>query len=111
MVAVSLLIAAWAAFVLAVVAGCLVPADCLPSRLSGDKLLHLASYALLALPVATVASSWEQAAAGAVILLVTGLAVEIAQHFVPGRSFCVRDLLANAAGVAIGTGIGLGVTP
>ena len=108
--AAPLLISAWSAFALAVVAGCLVPADRLPDRLPNDKLLHLASYALLALPVATVASTWEQAAAGAVILLVTGLAVEIAQHFVPGQSFCVRDLLANAAGVAIGTGIGLGVT-
>ena len=108
--AVSLLIAAWAAFAPAVVAGCLVPAAWLPAWLPNDKLLHLASYALLALPVAAVASTWEQAAAGAVILLVTGLAVEIAQHFVPGQSFCVRDLLANAAGVAIGTGIGLGVT-
>ncbi len=109
--AAPVLIAAWSALALAVVAGCLVPADRLPDRLPNDKLLHLVSYAVLALPVATVASTWEQAAAGAVILLVTGLAVEIAQHFVPGRSFCVRDLLANAAGVAIGTGIGLGVTP
>ena len=108
--AAPVLIAAWSALALAVVAGCLVPADRLPDRLPNDKLLHLASYALLALPVAAVASTWEQAATGAVILLVTGLAVEIAQHFVPGRSFCVRDLLANAAGVAIGTGIGLGVT-
>ena len=106
----AVLIAAWAAFALAVVAGCLVPADRLPSRLSSDKLLYLFSYALLALPVATVASTWEQAAAGAVILLVTGLAVEIAQHFVPGRSFCVRDLIANATGVLVGTGIGLAVT-
>ena len=108
--AAPVLIAAWSALALAVVAGCLVPADRLPDRLPNDKLLHLFSYAVLALPVATVASTWEQAATGAVILLVTGLAVEIAQHFVPGRSFCVRDLLANAAGVAIGTGIGLGVT-
>jgi VanZ family protein len=108
-VAAPVLIVAWCAFALSVVAGCLVPAEWLPAWLPNDKLLHLLSYVLLALPVAAVASTWEQAAAGAVILLVTGLAVEIAQHFVPGRSFCVRDLIANAAGVLIGTVIGLSV--
>jgi VanZ family protein len=43
---------------------------------------------------------------GALILLLPSLAIEIAQHLVPGRSFCARDLIVNAAGVLIGTTIG-----
>ncbi|WP_158047558.1 VanZ family protein [Skermanella pratensis] len=105
-----LLIAAWCAFALAVTAGCLVPADRLPARLPNDKLLHLLSYAALGLPVAALASTSGQAAAGVAALLLAGLAIEVAQHFVPGRSFCVRDLAANAAGVLIGTLAGLPVT-
>ena len=107
---VPVLIAGWCAFALAVVVGCLVPANRLPARLPNDKLLHFVSYAVLALPIAAVASTWAQNAAGAVILLSAGLAIEIAQHFVPGRSFCMRDMAANAAGVLIGTLIGLAVT-
>jgi VanZ family protein len=97
-VAAPVLIAVWSAFALSVVAGCLVPAAWLPAWLPNDKLLYLVSYALLALPVAALASTWQQTAAGAVILLLAGLAVEIAQHFIPRRSFCKRDLLANAGG-------------
>lgn len=104
---VPVLIAGWCAFALAVMVGCLVPADRLPAWLPNDKLLHLICYAALAVPVAAVASTWTQNAAGAVILLSAGLAIEIAQHFVPGRSFCMRDMVANAAGVLIGTLIGL----
>jgi VanZ family protein len=107
---VSLMIAAWCAFALAVTAGCLVPADRLPARLPNDKLLHLLSYAALALPVAALPSTIGQTAAGAVALLLAGLLIEITQHFVPGRSFCIRDLIANAAGVSIGTVVGLLVT-
>ena len=104
------LIAAWCVFALAVVVGCLVPGDRLPAWLPNDKLLHFVSYAVLALPVAAVTSTWEQNAAGAVILLSAGLAIEIVQHFVPGRSFCMRDMAANAAGVLIGMVTGLAVT-
>jgi VanZ family protein len=49
----------------------------------------------------------QASTAGAVILLLAGLAIEIAQHFVPGRSFCIRDTAANAAGVLTGTVTGL----
>jgi VanZ family protein len=102
-----ILIAGWSALALAVVVGCLVPADRLPRHLPNDKLLHLLSYAALALPVTTVASSSQHAIANAVILLLGGLLIELVQHFVPGRSFCTRDLLANTAGVLIGTLTGL----
>jgi VanZ family protein len=104
-----ILIAGWSALALGIVAGCLVPADRLPPYLPNDKLLHLVSYAVLALPVAMAASSSQQVVAGAVILLGAGLAIEFVQHFIPGRSFCTRDLLANAVGVVIGTVLGLGV--
>jgi len=77
------LTAAWCAFALAVVVGCPVPANWLPARLLNDKLLHFASYAVLALPIATVTSTLAQNAAGAVILLPASLAIEITQHFVP----------------------------
>jgi VanZ family protein len=52
--------------------------------------------------------TWLQAStAGALILLLAGLAIEIAQHFVPGRSFCIRDMPANAAGVLTGVAVTL----
>ena len=104
----SVLIAAWCAFAVAVAAGCLVPADRLPGRLPNDKLLHLLCYAL---PPAALAPTSGRTAAGAAALLLLGLAVEVAQHFVPGRSFCRRDLAANAAGVLLGTLAGLAVAP
>lgn len=105
----TILIMGWSALALAIVAGCLVPAARLPPYLPNDKLLHLLSFALLALPMAVASSSSRQAVAGVVILLLAGLLIEFAQHFIPGRSFCTRDLLANAAGAAIGTTLGLGL--
>lgn len=108
--AVPLFITAWCAVALAVAAGCLVPADRLPARLPNDRLLHPLSHAALALPIAAVAATSAQIAAGVAVLLLAGLGIEVAQHFVPGRSFCMRDIAANAAGVLIGTLAGLPVT-
>ena len=98
-------IATWCAFALAVAADWLVPADRLPARLANDKLLHLLSYT--ALLVAALASTLRQTAAGATILLLAGLLIQLVQHVVQGRSFCTRNLMANAAGVLIGTLLGL----
>jgi VanZ family protein len=36
-------------------------------------------------------------------LLLAGLAIEILQKLVPGRSFCWRDMGANTAGIAATT--------
>ena len=69
----TILITGWSALALAIVAGCLVPAARLPPCLPNDKLLHLLSFAMLALPVAVASSSSRQAVAGAVILLLAGI--------------------------------------
>ncbi|MGF7206217.1 VanZ family protein [Skermanella aerolata] len=103
----TILIAGWSGLALAVIAGCLIPANRLPCRLPNDKVMHLVSYAGLSLPLAVVAPSSGLVLAGAIILLGAGLAIEFAQHFVPGRSFCMRDMLANALGVLVGTVCGL----
>lgn len=69
-----------------------------------DLVLHFTGYVvagvsiMLALPRAR---HW-QAFAG---LLGYSLAIEIGQHFVPQRSFDLRDLLANGAGIAVGLGL------
>ena len=83
----------------AVALGCLLPAAWLPT-LPNDKLLHFGAYAGLALLAGGVAHGPLQLAAWLLGLLLAGWAIELLQNLVPGRSFCWRDLAANAAGIA-----------
>jgi VanZ family protein len=84
---------------LAVTAGCLVPNRWLP-RLPNDKLLHFASFALLAALALRVADGRAQAAFWLLGLLAAGWLIECLQMLVPDRTFCWRDIAANAAGIA-----------
>jgi len=83
----------------AVSAGCLLPAGWLPV-LPHDKLLHFVAFAGLTVLAAQVAPAWPQLLPWLVGLLLAGWLIELLQKFVPGRSFCWRDLAANAAGIA-----------
>lgn len=85
--------------VCAVCAGCLVPNRWLPP-LPNDKLLHFASFALLAALALRVARTPAQALCWLLGLLVGGWLIECLQILVPDRHFCWRDLGANAAGIA-----------
>ena len=71
-----------------------------------DKVLHAVSYTVLALLPAVHESP------GVVMLLsagcvVLGVLVEFGQNLVPGRTFEVRDMLADVCGVGGGVLIGL----
>lgn len=71
-----------------------------------DKLLHFVAYTGLAvIPVFGFRLPAGLASAGSMILL--GIALEFAQRLVPGRSFEVADMVANALGVFGGVALGL----
>jgi VanZ family protein len=97
----------WLAAMAAVVIGSLSPADSSLMRAVAqvhiqDKVLHFGAYVFLAsFPVLGMRRKLEAfVAAGSMVLL--GLLLEIAQHFVPGRSPEVADEVANILGVACG---------
>lgn len=83
----------------AVTVGCLVPNRWLPP-LPNDKLLHFASFAVLAVLALRVAHGRQEAACWLLALLGIGWLIECLQMLVPDRHFCWRDLGANAAGIA-----------
>jgi hypothetical protein len=85
----------------AVTAGCLVPNRWLP-RLPNDKVLHFASFAVLAVLALPLADGPAEAALWLAGLLGAGWAIECLQSLVPDRNFCWRDIGANAAGIAFG---------
>jgi VanZ family protein len=66
----------------------------------GDKLTHLAGYAILMFWWAQLVTRQRWRLAGAVILF--GVAVEFLQGFTPTREPDVLDALANSAGVLLG---------
>ena len=71
--------------------------------LGWDKLNHTSAFCALAIAWRFAFPGklwrWVQLAAG---LLVLGVAIEVAQYFVPGRQADAADLLADALGAAIG---------
>lgn len=87
-----------------VVIGCLLPAHWLPP-LPNDKYLHFLAYAWLSLFAFFFTKSFEELLIWQAGLLLTGILIEGVQHFIPGRQFCWRDILANSAGV-LTVGIG-----
>ncbi len=71
-----------------------------------DKLLHFVAYTGLAvIPVFGFSLPAGLASAASMILL--GIALEFVQRLVPGRSFEVADMVANALGVLTGVALGL----
>ena len=80
--------------------GCLLPARWLPP-LRNDKWMHFVAFAGLSILIRPLANTAKELAACFLGLLIFGLLIEVLQHWVPGRQFCWRDLVANAAGVAL----------
>lgn len=85
---------------IAVSAGCLVPARWLPA-LPNDKLMHFLAYGGLALLAGRIAQSGSELAFWLCGLFIVGWLIEYLQKWVPGRSFCWRDMAANTAGIAV----------
>jgi len=84
----------------AVLLGCLVPNRWLPP-LPNDKLMHFVAFAVLTLLAARVAGSQTALLWWIGGLLLAGWLIEWLQQWLPDRSFCWRDLAANAAGIAV----------
>lgn len=91
----------------AMLIGCFVPRHLLPRRLPHDALLHIGAFGLLALPLAGWPATRDALPLAMLGLWLVGLAVELLQGLVPGRRFGADDLVYNAAGIVLGTGIGL----
>jgi VanZ family protein len=83
----------------AMLAGCLVPNSWLPP-LPNDKLMHFGGFALLTVLALRLAHDRAESLLWLAGLLLAGYLVECLQALVPERSFCWRDMLANAGGIA-----------
>ena len=79
--------------------GCLLPGRWLPP-IRHDKWMHFIAFAGLSVLIRPLATTPTQLMLGFAGLLVLGVLIEILQHWVPGRRFCWRDLVANTAGIA-----------
>lgn len=101
----------WVIVFCVVVTGSLAPGDSSLMRMVGerhinDKVEHFTAYALLAvLPVVGLRRR-TIALLGAGSMALTGLILELLQHFVPGRTPDVLDELANISGVVCGMAFG-----
>ncbi len=69
-----------------------------------DLLMHFAGYAAAAVSINFARPYWP-AWQQALILVLYSIAIEIAQHFNPPRTFSIADIVANATGVALGLAI------
>lgn len=88
------------AVVAGVFIGCLAPAGWLPA-LPNDKLLHFLAFGGLALLASRIATSTMEFGGWLLGLFFIGWAIEAIQQWIPGRSFCWRDLAANTAGILV----------
>ena len=80
--------------------GCLVPARYLPP-LRHDKWMHFAAFLVLAMLAGRITQSIPSLLAWWCGLFFAGAAIEVIQHWVPGRQFCWRDLAANTGGILL----------
>jgi VanZ family protein len=83
----------------------LIPQFAPPGEYEADKLIHAGVFFALALPAALLAGEHRSRAILAVAAL--GLAIEIGQSYVPGRTGSVFDFGADMVGVAMAAWVGL----
>jgi VanZ family protein len=96
------------AITIAALIGSLAPRVPMPPGPLGDKLLHAAGYAALALSWASALPHLPLRNPRLVIWLAVGmfgLAIEGLQALVPGRQASLFDALANALGAGAGLGV------
>lgn len=79
---------------------CLVPNRWLPP-LPNDKFMHFSGFAVLSMLALRAAGSGAERWLWLLGLLIAGWLIECLQNLVPDRSFCWRDMGANAAGIAV----------
>ena len=73
---------------------------------NADKLAHLCAYLWLALLPALIVTSPKEILLLTMALILLGISLEIGQIYVPGRTFSLADMGANAAGVFLGFSLG-----
>jgi VanZ family protein len=99
----SLFLAVWILQLIAVIIGSLLPGGMVPSPIGAhDKLAHFGGYLLLGFLPLAGARSVKWGIVLALCAIPMGVALELGQHFVPGRTPDVLDALANSAGVLAG---------
>jgi len=69
---------------------------------NADKAYHCAAYAWLALLPMMSFPILRTALSAALSMILLGAILEIAQYYIPGRSFSLLDITANSMGVALG---------
>ncbi|MCF8128018.1 MAG: VanZ family protein [Deltaproteobacteria bacterium] len=93
----------WIASVATVIYLSLTPRIDFPYDFSNaDKVYHMLAYLWLAVLPFFAFPSPKAALAGTIGMIPLGAGLEIAQHYVPGRSFSLADMAANALGVFLG---------
>ena len=79
----------------------LSPSPAQATQLIDDKMGHALVFLFLAIisdhAFATTAFNWKKA----LWLMFYGVAIEVLQHFIPGRDFSFLDMLADASGLLI----------
>lgn len=78
------------------------PGDYVPTY--NDKLMHFSGYLVAGLSItfALPTMPWWQRF---LILASYSTGIEVAQHFMPPRTFSLLDILANLSGAAVGLGV------
>ncbi len=107
--------AVWAALVVVVVIGSLLPAASAPMQALAafhinDKVEHVLAYLSLAF-LPALHERRRRLLYFAVGLVALGVLLEFGQLWSPGRSFEIGDMVADAAGVIAGASIGLWARP
>ncbi len=102
----------WVVLICCVVIGSLSPSTSELMVLVGrveisDKVMHFCAYLILAtLPVVGFRDRRTGVAVG-LLMFILSVLLEAAQHFSPGRTVELGDIIANAAGVSCGTLLGI----
>jgi len=97
-----LLLLLWGAEICAVIVGSLLPASVLDGIHYDDKLVHFVNYAVLAMLPAIGLEALSIGMACAAAMVPMGVCIEFLQRLVPGRTFEIADMIANALGVVAG---------
>jgi VanZ family protein len=97
------ILALWIASVATVIYLSLTPRIEFPYDFNNaDKVYHMLAYLWLAVLPFFAFPSPKAALAGTIGMIPLGAGLEIAQYYVPGRSFSLADMAANALGVFLG---------
>jgi len=102
----------WLLSILLVIAGSLLPASSPVVRAVqrlpvSQKVLHFCAYTWLALLAVLAVKRRRFVVLAALAMILLGVLLEFGQKLIPGRSFEVRDMFINGAGVLTGIAIGI----